>query len=176
MNKAKLIKSPVVLLLALVIFTSACPLPAQVSKERQKLIDFSLELRGCPYKYAGNSPKGFDCSGFVSYCAKNALNKNLSRSSGDMYIQVDHIKKADREPGDLVFFAVKNAKGIYHISHVGIYLGLYTGDGPLHGKRIFLHAASDGPQTGVIVSDMEEKYWSNHFYGYGRFLEPSTRD
>jgi hypothetical protein len=38
-----------------------------------------------------------------------------------------------------------------------------------------VHAASDGPETGVIVSSIDERYWKNHFYGYARFL-PTTKE
>ena len=150
------------------------PLSAEVSERRQKLIDYGLTLRGTPYKYAGKTPEtGFDCSGFVSYVANHALDIRLSPSASQMYAQVTPIAEKDREPGDLIFFAVKTESGALRISHVGIYLGKYTGNGPLSGSRLMVHAASDGPRTGVIVSDIEERYWKNHFYGYGRILPAS---
>ncbi|MBR7064252.1 MAG: hypothetical protein IKI31_03810, partial [Treponema sp.] len=36
------------------------------------------------------------------------------------------------------------------------------------------HAASDGPNTGIIISSLNESYWKNHYYGFGRFL-PSVK-
>jgi len=146
---------------------------AQVSQKRQEFIDYALTLRGIPYKYAGFSKKGLDCSGMVAYAAKYGIRENLPRSSGGMWKKCKHLKVEDREPGDLIFFAVKNSSGVLNITHVGIYLGLYHGEGPLNGKRLFLHAASAGRETGVIVSPIDDKYWSKRFYGYGRFL-PST--
>ena len=60
----------------------------------------------------------------------------------------EKIPESEREPGDLVFF---NTTG--RISHVGIYLG--------NGE--FVHAASDGPRTGVIVSNLSENYWNRTY-------------
>ncbi len=149
---------------------------AEVSPSRQKLIDNALTFRGIPYKYAGKIPEtGFDCSGFVSYVANDALNIKLSPSTTQMFREVKKISISEREPGDLIFFAVKGSDGISRVNHVAIYLGKYTGSGALNGKRLMVHAASDGPSTGVIVSDVEENYWKNHFYSYARIL-PSTKD
>ena len=153
----------------------ALPLLAapRVSDERQKLIDYGLTFQGIRYVYGGSKPEsGFDCSGFVAYVADGCGIK-LARQTSLMYASVDHIDEEEREPGDLIFFAVKTADGRARISHVGIYLGLYTDEGKFKDKRVFLHSASDGPSTGVIVSSIDEKYWKDHFYGYGRILKPT---
>lgn len=155
---------------------NTCTAQPSVSEKRQQFIDYALTLRGIPYVYAGHTEKGFDCSGFVSYAAKKGINENLPRSSGDMWAKIEHIKPSEREPGDLIFFAVKNSKGYFVISHVGIYLGMYHGEGELDGKRLFVHAASAGPKTGVIVTPVDDRYWSARIYGYGRFLEKSVQE
>lgn len=143
-----------------------------VSAERQKLIEYGLKLRGIPYVYGGKTEKGFDCSGFVSYVANHGAGKQLSPSSSAMYNQVKKISTEERLPGDLIFFAYLGSDGKYHIQHVGIYIGLYEGiNEKFSGKRLFVHCASDGPETGVIVSSIDEKYWKNLFYGYGRFMD-----
>ena len=169
-NFSKRNKFSFTLFLTALIF--ACfPLNAapRVSNQRQKLIDYGLTLQGIRYRYGGKKPEtGFDCSGFVSYVAKESLGVKISASAAQMYETVEHIDESEREPGDLIFFCVGS-----RITHVGIYLGLYTGEGKLHGERIFLHAASDGPRTGVIVSSIDERYWKNHFKGYARIL-PAT--
>lgn len=145
----------------------------RVSAERQKLIDYGLTLQGTPYVWGGKTPStGLDCSGFVGYVAKQALEKNISGTAAMMYKSLEHISPEEREPGDLIFFAVKSGS-TYNITHVGIYLGLYHGEGKLDGERIFLHSASDGKYTGVIVSSINDSYWEKHFYGYARFLPPT---
>lgn len=143
-----------------------------VSAARQKFIDYGLTLRGIPYVYGGKTEEGFDCSGFVSYVANHGAGKQLSPSSSAMYNQVKKISTEERLPGDLIFFAYKGTDGKYHIQHVGIYIGLYEGSNEkFNGKHLFLHCASDGPETGVIVSSIDERYWKNLFYGYGRFMD-----
>ncbi|MCR5622144.1 MAG: C40 family peptidase [Treponema sp.] len=156
-----------------------------VSPERQQLIDFALTLRGTPYRYAGKTPDGFDCSGFVSYALNYGANVILPPSSKGIYAsaRVQKIEATDREPGDLVFFKTTSSPDI---SHVGIYLGRYEGKdekgkaasisgiGKLEGRRLFIHAASDGPDTGVIVSSIDDGYWAEHLTGYGRVLAESA--
>ena len=157
----------------------------EVSPERQQLIDFALTLRGTPYRYAGKTPDGFDCSGFVSYALNYGANVILPPSSKGIYssVKVEKIEAAVREPGDLVFFKTTSSPDI---SHVGIYLGRYEGKdekgkaakiegiGKLEGKRLFIHAASDGPETGVIISSIDDGYWAKHLTGYGRVLEETA--
>ena len=160
---------------------------AEVSPERQQLIDFALTLRGTPYRYAGKTPDGFDCSGFVSYALNYGANVILPASSKGIYssVKVEKIEAAEREPGDLLFFKTTDSTDI---SHVGIYLGRYEGKdekgklaslegiGKLEGKRLFIHAASDGPETGVIISSIDDGYWAKHLTGYGRVLAETRTD
>lgn len=147
----------------------------KVSPERQKFIDYAISLLDTPYKYAGKTPEtGFDCSGYVSYAANFGAGVLLPPSSSSMYKKVEIIDEREREPGDLMFFKTTSSGGI---SHVGIYLGLYHGEGKykkFKNKRIFIHAASDGPETGVIISAIDDSYWANHFAGWGRIL-PKTQ-
>ncbi|MCR5763005.1 MAG: C40 family peptidase [Treponema sp.] len=143
----------------------------KVSDERQEFIDLAISLKGTPYKYAGKTPKtGFDCSGYVSYVANFGAGKRIPSNSKGMYKAVEKIEEKDREPGDLMFFRTTSSGAI---SHVGIYLGLYQGEGKFKNKRIFIHAASDGPETGVIITDIEDSYWSEHFADWGRILPES---
>ena len=143
----------------------------KVSSDRQEFIDLAISLKGTPYKYAGKTPKtGFDCSGFVSYVANFGAGVRLPSNSKGMYKAVEIIDEKEREPGDLMFFKTTSSGAI---SHVGIYLGLYTGEGKFKNKRIFIHAASDGPETGVIISAIDDSYWSSHFADWGRIL-PAT--
>jgi peptidoglycan endopeptidase LytE len=83
---------------------------------------------GVPYRWGGESPSGFDCSGLVQYVFSR-LGVMLPRTSYEQYNAGRHITRADLEPGDLVFF---DGAG-----HVGIYAG---------GGR-FIHS----PHTGTSV-------------------------
>ncbi|MBQ2314847.1 MAG: C40 family peptidase [Treponema sp.] len=161
------------MLLLTVVFAQTLTAADKVSAERQRLIDYALSLKGTPYVYSGKTPEsGFDCSGFVSYAASHAVNVQIPPTSQAIYTHrnVKLIEEDEREPGDLMFF---KTTGTGKVSHVGIYLGKYNGKGKFHGKRLFIHAASDGPETGVIISAIDEKYWQSHFCGYGRILPPT---
>ena len=142
---------------------------AEASALRQKLIDYSMTLRGVPYVLGSESPAtGFDCSSFVRYSAKNGIGVQLPRTAREQYAVVERISSSEREPGDLLFF-----RRFGKVDHVGIYLGRYSGSGTLNGREIFINAASEGPRTGVVVSALDEPYWRRHYSSSGRFLPSS---
>lgn len=130
--------------------------PNESLEARQKMIVYSKQFVGVPYVYGGASRSGMDCSGFIFTVANDALGIKLPRSSAGLYSSVRIIKDSEKEPGDLVFFKTAGSK----ISHVGLYMG----------NNQFIHAASDGPNTGVIISSLKESYWSRTYAGAGRFL------
>lgn len=85
---------------------------------RKSIVDYSATLLGTPYKYAGNTPQGFDCSGFTSYVYKEAAGISLSRTSSGQRDTIENISMDELLPGDLVFFGSNNI-----VNHVGIYVG-----------------------------------------------------
>lgn len=114
---------------------------------------YALSLSGTPYKYGGNSPdSGFDCSGFVGYVYRKVLNINLPRSAQEINLLGTAVKKADLQPGDLVFY--KTLRRTF--SHVGIYLG----------NDRFVHSPSRGGS--IRVDSMLDKYWRKRFQGARR--------
>ncbi|MBQ0039875.1 MAG: C40 family peptidase [Treponema sp.] len=142
----------------------------KVSPPRQKFISCALELKGTPYRLGGQKPEeGLDCSGFVNYVNKTALENKVvfPRRAQDIYNSLVHIEKKQREPGDLVFFSdTKNGP----IFHVGIYCGVYKGpEKKLNGKRVFVSALSQGEGC-VKISLMDEGYWTKYHPVYARFL------
>lgn len=143
----------------------------EISSMRQNLINYSLSLIGTPYVLGSEKPSvGFDCSSFVRYSAKKAINIELPRTAQEQYNNVLKIPASELEPGDLLFF-----RSFGKISHVGIYLGRYEGDGYFKGKEIFINAASEGPRTGVTISALDAPYWKNHYSSSGRFI-PSSKE
>ena len=64
------------------------------------------------------------------------------------------MKKDDLQIGDLVFFKTRGNR----ISHVGIYIG----------NNKFAHATT---QRGVIISDMDEKYYKDRYQKSGRVVQ-----
>ncbi|MZP28564.1 LysM peptidoglycan-binding domain-containing protein [Heliobacterium undosum] len=127
--------------------------------ERQKIINALVstgkKLLGKPYKYGAKSmtPTAFDCSSFTQY-VYGVNHIQLNRTAAQQSIQGKSVEKAQLRSGDLVFFwnsDTQNKKGIDRIGHVGIYLS--------EGK--FLHCST--LDKGVIISDMNDKYYSKTF-------------
>ena len=118
------------------------------------LVEEALKYEGYPYVAGGKNPSGFDCSGFCIYVLKQSGYKFTAGSSDDLYCISSPVSTEDVREGDLVFF-----KGTYatdKVSHSGIYIG--------NGKMI--HAGTS--KTGVCIVSLSEKYWSDHFFSFGR--------
>ena len=105
---------------------------------------------GRSYQWAGDGPRGFDCSGLV-WRVFAGLGLDLPRSSFDQYEAGVPVPATALLPGDLVFFHTYNSGP----SHVGIYVG----DGR------FVHSASD---RGVILSSLDEPYYRSRYIGARR--------
>ena len=127
---------------------------------RSRLISAAEKYEHTPYRYGGADKNGLDCSGLVYVSFRDGLGISVPRTAGTLYSWAEKILLEEAEPGDLLFF---KTTGNGTVSHVGIYLG---------GRR-FIHAASEGPVTGVIYSSLDESYWSRTYAGAGRAL-PGT--
>ena len=116
----------------------------------QEVLMKAFSLTGIKYAWGGKTPEtGFDCSGFVRYVFRNAVNLTLPPTARAISQIGKTIKKDELQPGDLVFFnTLKSA-----FSHVGIYIG----------NNKFIHA----PRTGatVRVENMQTSYWASRFNG-----------
>ncbi len=110
-------------------------------------------LVGTPYKYAGTSTRGFDCSGFTSYLF-NKFGVDLPHSSKGQNGEGQWISKSNVRPGDLVFFFNTDGVGV---SHVGVYVG--------NGK--FAHSATKG---GVTISSLDSSYYANRYVSARRVV------
>jgi len=130
---------------------------------RFRVITDAAKYLRVPYRSGGTSRAGFDCSGLVFRSFHDALGVSLPRTSDDLYSWSEKISLEEILPGDLVFFRT-TSRG--NISHVGI----YTGEGN------FIHSASQGPQTGVINSNLNESYYSRTFAGAGRAIPAANME
>ncbi|MDR2897805.1 MAG: C40 family peptidase, partial [Spirochaetaceae bacterium] len=122
---------------------------------RDAFIEQAKKYLGTPYRYGGTNGAGIDCSGLIYTAARESLSLNLPRTVAAMHTYADAVSDANRQPGDLVFFSVGGK-----VTHGGIFLG----------GRSFIHSASDGPYTGVIISTLDESYWKRTYIGSGRIL------
>ena len=109
---------------------------------------------GTKYCLGGFTNDCVDCSGFTQIVLRDVYQVALPRTSQEQYNACEKIELEDLREGDLVFF---NTSG-NDVSHVGIYL--------LNNK--FVHAATSG---GVMISDLNEKYWQPRFRGAGRMAK-----
>ena len=129
---------------------------AAATQARARLISSAEAYLGVPYRYGGTDRRGMDCSGFVSVSFRDAFSQNVPRTVQDFYNWVEKIPNSELQPGDLVFFITVGSR----VSHMGIYAG----------SGWFIHSASEGPNTGVIYSNLEESYWRRTYLGAGRAL------
>ncbi len=131
------------------------PSKPTISKSREELIVFTESLIGVPYVYAGETPKGFDCSGFVFYVFQQKYGIELPRKASDQQESSEVIKEKELMPGDLIFF--DSGKGV---SHVGI---IYSVN---EGVIQMIHASSS---KGIIITDVTNStYWKNKIHSFGR--------
>ena len=120
----------------------------------QQMVDFAMQFHGYPYVWAGNTPGGFDCSGFTQYVVQNVLGYDITHSTDIQSGYGTPVAWGDWQPGDLIFFVGTGGGG--YVSHVGIYIG----DGNM------IHA--ENPGTGVVISSLYSSYYSNHYYSARR--------
>ena len=121
------------------------------SADSRAILATAARYRGTRYVFGGTSPSGFDCSGYVQYVfARHGI--QLTRTADTQAKEGVFVSRAKLQPGDLVFFSTY-AKGA---SHDGIYAG--------NGK--FWNATSHG----VMLSDMNDSYWSPRYYTARRIL------
>ncbi len=78
-------------------------------------ISAARSVLGVPYRWAGASPSGFDCSGLVMWSYAHA-GVGLPHSSGGQYAATQRIPVSALQPGDLVFYGSP-------VHHVGLYIG-----------------------------------------------------
>lgn len=147
------------LVLALLTGCGSLHPPAQPAAQRApepaaatpRAVAVAQQMVGKPYRYGGNTPRGFDCSGLVQYSYGQA-GRSVPRSTSEQYSRTRTIPYAQRVAGDLLFFRIDGKP-----SHVGIYLG--------NGR--FVHAPSGGKQ--VEYASLSNDYWSKRLVKVGRF-------
>ncbi len=103
-------------------------------------------MLGKPYRYAGDTPAGFDCSGLVKYSYGRA-GIDMPRDTQAQHRMSVLVSTRSLREGDLLFFDQEGRKK----SHVGIYLG--------SGR--FIHAPSSGGK--VRIDSVNAEYWKRHF-------------
>ena len=112
---------------------------------RQDVTRYSRDYIGTDYKYAGKTPKGFDCSGFTSYVMNN-FDITLSPSSRTQATQGRKIPVSKVKPGDLVFFGKRG-----QVTHVAMVVA---------NTRSGIEVIHSTTSNGVMVQNISTSaYW-----------------
>lgn len=119
----------------------------------EKAAETAIAMIGRPYKYTGDTPSGFDCSGLVRYSYLTA-GVDLPHGTSALRNITRTIGFSSARKGDLVFFVQSGKK----YSHVGIYIG----------NSVFVHAPSTGGK--VRKDSLVDPYWKKHYLDTRRFM------
>lgn len=113
-----------------------------INNNASGIVGTAYSLLGSPYVSGGNSPAGFDCSGFVQY-VYSVNGVYVSRSAYTQAYDGVGISLESAQPGDIIVWGYGDGT----ITHST----LYVGDG------LMIHAAN--PSMGVILSGVQD--WLN---------------
>jgi peptidoglycan endopeptidase LytE len=115
------------------------------------LVRSALQYRGVPYRYAGMTTRGMDCSGLVARVL-GLHGIEAPHNSRAQYELGTSVPLDELQAGDLVFFHTTRPG----ISHVGIYIG----------DSQFIHASSGGGR--VKVDRLDQGYYHSRLVGARR--------
>ncbi|WP_291726380.1 C40 family peptidase [Bernardetia sp.] len=123
-----------------------------IEEERKEfvssILDLATSLEGVPYVYAGKSPKGFDCSGFVYYVFKN---HDIALPASSRYYDTvgETIELENAQKGDIICFTGTDPS-INRTGHVGIVV-----ENKANQPIKFIHATS-GKKYSVAYSTLSK--------------------
>jgi cell wall-associated NlpC family hydrolase len=129
--------------------------PTAPHTARDQVVAAALAQVGSPYRFGGETPRGFDCSGLVRF-AHGAADIPVPRQT---HVQARHarpVNRAQLTPGDLLFFRIDEPGKVSHVS-------IYVGD------NRFVHAPSSGGH--VHVERLDHPYWASRLLHTGHYFE-----
>jgi cell wall-associated NlpC family hydrolase len=115
------------------------------------IVSIAMSYLGYPYVSGGNSPSGFDCSGFTQYVVGMATGIWISHAvEAQPYSAGTWVDYGDWQPGDIIFFQNTYRAGISHAA-------IYIGDGQI------IHAENEG--SGVTIDSIYSSYYAPRYWG-----------
>lgn len=129
----------------------------ETSATGDKIVDYAYTLLGVPYKWGGNGPSSFDCSGYTQWVYRNAAGINIPRVSRDQAQSGSPVSRGDYKKGDLLYF---DTSGNGSVSHVGIYIG---------GDK-FIHCSGTQSKPGCVKVSSLSGFYANALLGARRFV------
>lgn len=129
---------------------SSAPVPVPRPSVADRAAAIAVQQVGVPYRYGGQAPTGFDCSGLVHYAYLRA-GKPVPRTTSQLWQYTDSVSRSELRRGDLLFFAIDGK-----MQHVGMYIG----------NEQFVHAPSSGKR--VQVASLDWEFYSDALLRGGR--------
>jgi cell wall-associated NlpC family hydrolase len=122
--------------------------PAQ-STVGQQIAAEAMKYLGYPYVWAGTTPSGFDCSGFIYYVVNQVTGGGFPRDMASQVTMGSYVDANDLQVGDIVFQQNTYQWGL---SHAGIYIG--------NGQFI----SAENESVGVAIGNLWDSYWGQRYY------------
>ena len=147
--------------------------PIEIGAKRTSFLNEAHKWIGSWYAWGGNQPpekdsngewiqptlqpngwsyeKGFDCSSFIQYSLKTALNIDISRTTWSQRANANTyvISASEVKPGDLVYYWGADLDW----GHVSIYIGKDS-----NGKVNYLHSPVPGQRIGFTTWNGQPEY------------------
>jgi cell wall-associated NlpC family hydrolase len=118
-------------------------------RPHQRAAMLALRMVGTPYRWGGESPGGFDCSGLVRW-AYGRVGIDVPHNSHALY-GIGRVVSRDRlETGDVLFFS--------GLGHVGLYLG----------GGLMVHAPYSGKTVEIV--DLAASHYASRLIGARRVV------
>ena len=122
------------------------------------VIEVAKHWIGVPYVWGGETPKGWDCSGFTRGVYRTALGLVIPHQSQAQRSKGKEVSYSEAKPGDLMVSS----------KHVMIFLG--KGDG---GKAYVIHSPREG---GKVCIRLQPASYISQFQFYRMFNNTATAD
>lgn len=127
-------------------------IPSRGARWASALVNNAVRFVGIRYRWGGETPQGFDCSGFINYVMR-LMGLSVPRTTDAMYASGRPVPRNQLQVGDIVFFQTVRSGP----SHAGIYIG----------NNQFIHSSSGFGH--VTVTPLDYPYYKPRYLGARRF-------